>query len=138
MPTNPMHNWLNELGEARRAGVFAPQASGRLPWQVAKAPAVQRGVRGLRLAIPLAAAAAVAIVFVRPSFDDRAPTQLVSGERVAVTAALSTSQAQQLEDCNRDGQVNGKDIACFVSQYADRNESSALQAEALTRRLLGI
>jgi hypothetical protein len=127
MTNDPLGYWLTELGNTRSARVFQPSAAG-LPWQTRPQVIRPRGLRWLRVAVPLAAAAAIAIVVSGPNVHvTTGPTMIADGDRTAGLVA---------EDCNRDGFVNGEDIACFVRhQSAD---GSAPRADDLTRRLLGI
>ncbi|MFO0974444.1 MAG: hypothetical protein U1A27_13535 [Phycisphaerae bacterium] len=132
MTFDPIHDSLTELGQAEAAGVFAQPAAG-LPWERSTSRRLLfHGTRWVRVAIPLAAAAALAIVFVGPSFRHK-PSAPPAGS----TTALVVTADRDASDCNGDGAVNGLDIECFVRQNAG-SRTAALQAEVLTRRLLGI
>src|SRR5215813_9956618 len=62
---DPMDNLLSELGEARSAGVFQETtARTAFPWQARQSSVGLRGLRWLRIAVPLAAAATLAFAFV--------------------------------------------------------------------------
>jgi hypothetical protein len=130
---DPIENLLSDLGEARSAGVFPAEgqaAPAAFPWQARPASAGVRGVRWLRVAVPLAAAATLAFAFVGSGFRRHAAT-----EPKSIPTALVTADA---DDCNGDGRVNGEDIDCFVRQHTAGKGASELQTEAFTRRLLGI
>lgn len=126
---------LMELGAAREAGVFSAPAVAAFPWErSAPRRLVLRSTRWVRLALPLAAAAALGVVVWGPGFRHQQ-----SGTPVVVVPATSAVVAVSPDegDCNRDGAVNGLDIACFVSQKAESGDA-VLQADALARRLLGV
>lgn len=139
MNDKPLHDWLAELGAARSAGAFAPRGAVQ-PWKQTRVPAHYRGIRWLQTAVPLAAAAAIAVAFLVPRLGHVHPMQ-VAGHAVSVpsSTAVADSTSNSIEgDCNGDGLVNGDDIMCFVRQHTDEGKASALQTDELTRRLLGI
>lgn len=140
---------LSTLGHARREGGFSAKAT-LYPWQVAARPAsgLAGSMRWIRVALPLAAAAAVAVVFVGPGlFGNRAVqdsskdvlTATLSEHRDVLADAESvTTDSKQLEcDYNGDGVVDGKDIQAFLDRMQDPNGDPLLQAERLQRCLLG-
>ena len=141
MSRDPIDIFLNELGEARSAGVFQDTtAETAFPWQARQSSVGLRGLRWLRVALPLAVAATLAFAFVGSSFR-RSVNPADSGTKSVSTSlsnALVANGQSDPNDCNGDGVVNGEDIECFISHHSAENRASALQTEAFTRRLLGI
>jgi len=152
MVTNPnnMENALATLGQARRDGVFSAQP-GQYPWQVAaKKKAEKRGRRlgWIRVAVSLAAAAAIAVLFISPNFTkSRQSNELASSLSInapsetaqhLADAEKSTSNAATFDcDYNGDGVVDGRDIQAFVDRLKDIHGDARLQAEFLQKCLLG-
>ncbi len=149
--TDNLERLLATLGEAHRDGAFGGDAA-RFPWQAgepgAQRPA-QRRLAWLWVGAPLAAAAAVAVLFVGPSLFPRQavrevartlPTQLLP-EHPEVLAAVDTTSATAPDECdyNGDGVVNGEDIQALVKhlQESDGEGDPLLEAEMLQRCLLG-
>lgn len=134
-----LESLLNELGAARAAGVFptTDAAPASFPWQTKPATLAHRGLRWVRLAIPVAAAAALAFIFVGPGTSQKNVANLATDGAAPVTTAL-VSVSGRADDCNGDGVVNGLDIECYVRHHADKSQAPELQTEAFTRRLLGI
>jgi hypothetical protein len=148
--TRNLESLLNELGAARAAGVFptADAAPASFPWQTQSAqtqsaqtrPAklTHRGLRWVRLAIPVAAAAALAFIFVGPGTSRKDLAHLTADAPTPVTTAFVSANGARANDCNGDGVVNGLDIECYVRHHAEESRAPELQTEAFTRRLLGI
>jgi hypothetical protein len=149
-PNSPnLESLLATLGQAQREGAFSAPA-GRYPWQVAAARNAhkQAGRFGwVRVAIPLAAAAAVAVLFVGPSLmKSRSGRELAKSSPIALPsetaqhmadAGKSTSNAATFDcDYNGDGKVDGLDIQAFVNRRNDTAGDPALQAEFLQKCLL--
>jgi len=131
---------LNELGAARAAGVFpaTDSAPTSFPWQTKPATLAHRGLRWVRLAVPIAAAAALAFVFVGPGIGRKNAVNLTPDASSTATTALVAANGVRADDCNGDGVVNGLDIECYVRHHAVESRAPELQTEAFTRRLLGI
>lgn len=139
MSTNRLESLLTDLGAARAAGVIPASnrtAPGRFPWETAPASAA-RGLKWARLAVPMAAAAMLAIVFVGPSLRHRSSMPPVAVHDAGMIATTVANHDAVNADCNGDGRVNGDDIQCYISQQAAPSGSAGLQPEELTRRLLG-
>ena len=150
-----IESMLETLGKAHEDGIFA--ASPSFPWtspsprlKVTGLDPRQRSLRWLRVAAPLAAAAAVAVVFVLPNLSSSRNTvsqtnQLVQLSTPTVhvaelaTAAKSTESAPTDEcDYNGDGRVDGADIQAFMRlRMEGANRNPQLEAEVLQRCLLG-
>lgn len=144
---------LGTLGQAERDGVLstspAPSATG-YPWEAgSRADRPLAGRFGwVRVAVPLAAAAAVAVLFVGPSLfqtravqdvarDGLAFVQPAAPEMVADAEAVTTASSKGECDFNGDGVVDGKDIQAFLDRMHDFNGDPLLQADRLQRCLLG-
>ncbi len=143
-PSDPLHPWLSELGCARASGAFANERTRPvekdLPWN----PASSRGTAGIglrlvRRAVPVAAAAALALAVLIPGRMFQREDAAVPGTDSALTPlqAAGVNLDHRGADCNADGVVNGLDIDCFLRQHAASGGASALQTETFTRRLLG-
>ncbi|MBX3394971.1 MAG: hypothetical protein KF841_06350 [Phycisphaerae bacterium] len=143
------------LGEAHESGVFDDQTN-RFPWK-AKVPVAQSGGhrrhQWIWLGSPLAAAAAVAVLFVGPNlFSGRSnsvshvnvPVEIRSQEPelLADNAAVSSASAVVECDFNGDGRVDGLDIQAFadrrqqVAGDPDAERQLLLMADQLTRCML--
>lgn len=135
-----LESLLNELGAARAAGVFptTATASTSFPWQTKSATITHRGLRWVRLAVPIAAAAALAFVYIGLGNGRKNAANLSSDSSTSVTTALVSVSVGNAQDCNGDGVVNGLDIECYVRHHAVETRAPELQTEAFTRRLLGI
>jgi hypothetical protein len=92
----------------------------------------------VRVAVPLAAAAAIALLFVGPVVNPPHPMVTPEGPAVVTTTFASSHASVADADCNGDGVVNGDDIDCFIRRQSEMGEASVVQTEAFTRRLLGI
>ncbi|MFQ5430556.1 MAG: hypothetical protein ACE5E1_09630 [Phycisphaerae bacterium] len=153
--TNDMERLLVTLGEARQAGAFTDAAT-LYPWRdaepVAQSPE-RRRFAWFWVGAPLAAAAAVAVLFVGPDLFSGAasrkaivsvPTTLLT-ERPEAHADAAGINGQRLDDCdyNGDGVVNGLDIQALSDRRHDylgdpRAEREYQRAaERLSRCLLG-
>ena len=137
---NKMESLLATLGDAREAGVFTSEAT-RYPWRT-EAVAIQN--RGRRRSSwfwvggPVAAAAAVAVLFVGPNlFPGQASSDvalngsnLISPVQPELHAdAASPNSSPEVWDCdfNGDGVVNGLDIQAL----ADRRTSVSGDPDAI-------
>lgn len=148
--TQTLEGMLTTLGQAHRDGAFAA-VSKAYPWQAAEPRAAKLSAnrfRWVRVAMPLAAAAAVAVVFVGPSlfgtraFDDMAKdgiaaVQSESPKTIVDAEAVTTARLKVECDFNGDGVVDGMDIQAFIDRIPDANGDPLLQAERLQRCLLG-
>jgi hypothetical protein len=150
--TDPMETMLATLGLAQRDGAFSCAAA-RYPWQSDGGnEAVSRRHRRLNwvgVAIPLAAAAAVAVLFVGPSlFDSKTVHQIARNipatvmpsqpEVLAEVQPAATSSAEAADcDYNGDGVIDGRDIQAFVDRLQQTGGDPDLQREYLQRCLLG-
>lgn len=148
--TRTLEGMLNTLGQAHRDGALAASPKG-LPWVAVKQqakPAATDHFRWVRVALPLAAAAAVAVVFVGPSLfgtravldmaqDGIAVVQPGQPETVADAGAVTTASTKVECDFNGDGVVDGMDIQAFIDRLQDTAGDPLLQAERLQRCLLG-
>jgi hypothetical protein len=141
---------LSQLGEARRDGVFSAEQR-PYPWQTLQ-PEANREAGGrfawVRIAAPLAAAAAVALVFVAPGLlGDRAVHEAVQDgiavlqtdePAIVADAGDVTTKASGLHcDFNGDGLVDGRDIQALVNRMKDADGAFELEAEQLQQCLLG-
>jgi hypothetical protein len=145
-----MEDTLATLGQARQAGVFST-ASAAYPWKTAatrRADQTARRFGWVRVAVPLAAAAAVAVLFVGPNLmksrqvQDIAQTSPINlpsatANQMADAGKPATSAATFDCDYNGDGVVDGRDIQAFVNRLKDMQGDPLLQAEYLQRCLLG-
>jgi hypothetical protein len=147
---NRLERLLETLGDAQRDGVFAPQAR-VFPWEVAASKkADHRAARfsWVRVAIPLAAAAMVAVVFVAPNLMKRRQGQDIArtmpihlpsetGQHMA-DAEKSPSSAATIDcDYNGDGVIDGRDIQAFVTRLQELQGDAEVQARHLQKCLLG-
>ena len=149
---DPLHQMLERLGQAHRDGVFSASSSS-YPWQ---RPALKvtglesRRTAWVRVGLPLAAAAAVAVVFVGPNlFNTRktveriaanvpTPNKTVELAELAGSAAVTTGTEESVQcDYNGDGTIDGRDIQAFVDRLSDIGGNPRLEAEYLQRCLLG-
>jgi hypothetical protein len=149
---NQMEAMLETLGMAQRDGIFSVCAT-RYPWQaVGEDQAHSRPHRRLnwmRVAIPLAAAAAVAVLFVWPSlFENTAVNEIAVNipatvmpaqpEALAEAQPVATSPARAVDcDYNGDGQIDGRDIQAFIDRVQEAGGSLDLEKDYLQRCLLG-
>lgn len=145
-----LEGMLATLGEARLGGAFLADAAPK-PWQGVRTQVYSLSARRfawLRVAAPLAAAAAVAIVFVGPSLLGTRTVQDMAGNSLValgphqpdvVADAGSIATTAQAPDCdyNSDGVVDGRDIQAFVNRLQAAGGNPDLQSEYLQRCLLG-
>ena len=153
LPLDEMEHLLAELGRAAREGAFDASAT-MYPWRTAEPEAprfTHRRFAWMRVAVPLAAAAVVAVLFVGPSLwhletvrevaENVAATDssTAKSEQPAVPAEPVLTTTHETLDCdyNGDGQVDGNDIQAFVNQLRDTKGDPILEAEYLKRCLLG-
>ncbi|MCB9852968.1 MAG: hypothetical protein H6819_07720 [Phycisphaerales bacterium] len=141
LQTNNMEHLLATLGEARQNGAFAGGAAG-YPWQ-ARAAATQSSPKSWQARLwkvgPLAAAAAVAVLFVGPKFASEDGSPIVSDNvaikdssgRPETSSSESPSTAAKLKgDYNEDGVVNGLDAQALIEKL-NRGEASMEDAAEL-------
>jgi hypothetical protein len=140
---------LTLLGEADRDGAFSGGGD-RYPWRAAEPEATSLSHRRFawaRVAVPLAAAAAVAVLFVGPSLwspqvvhevaENSLDTDgILKPVQPAVPVAVATTREGGDCDYNGDGHVDGKDIQAFVTSLKDVGGDPMLEAEYLRRCLL--
>jgi len=137
------------LGEAHREGAFSDDAV-QYPWQTAK-PEVSRLTHRrfawARVAVPLAAAATVAVLFVGPRLwepqvvHEMAENALDTGvfekpEQPLTAESVPTTVEAVSCDYNGDGLVDGKDIQAFVSSLEEAGGDPSTAAKYLQRCLL--
>lgn len=143
-----IENALTRLGEAHRAGAFAGQ-KGTYPWQTARGAAAKPAHRfaWVRVAASLAAAAAVAVVFIGPSLMTLRQTREIPGNlpvamptetvNVVAEAPAPTAPVHRDEcDFNGDGVVNGLDIQSFVARQSETSGAPQVDAATFERCLL--
>lgn len=148
---NNMETMLVALGKAQRDGVFPPAAA-RYPWQAESREVTSLGrgpMRWVKVAIPLAAAAAIAVLFVGPSlFESTAVNEIAQSipatvmpsepEALAEAQPVATTSAQTFDcDYNGDGQIDGRDIQAFVDRLETSGGDMQLRKEYLRHCLLG-
>ncbi len=140
---------LTLLGEADRDGAFSGGGN-RYPWRTAEPEAASLSHRRFawaRVAVPLAAAAAVAVLFVGPSLWSpqlvhEVAENILDADGIlkpvqpAVADPVATTTESGDCDYNGDGHVDGKDIQAFVSSLKDVGGDPLLEAEYLRRCLL--
>jgi hypothetical protein len=147
-----MEHLLTELGRAHREGAFSAPAR-EFPWRTAEPEAprfTHRRFAWIRVAAPLAAAAAIAIVFAGPSLRKPQAAHEVADNAVANDRSIKPEQpvvekeavtrtTQKALDCdyNGDGVVDGNDIQAFVNRLKDIEGDPQLEVEYLQRCLLG-
>lgn len=140
-----LEGMLAILGEAHRDGAFRASTAGQ-PW-IRKANAAPR-LHWVRVAAPLAAAAAVAVVFVGPNLfgtraghemaqDGLAAIQPDQPEMLADAGVVTTAPKASDCDFNGDGVIDGLDIQALVNRIQEIEGDPLLQAEQLQRCLLG-
>jgi hypothetical protein len=149
--TSQLEAMLETVGRAHRAGAFSADAA-RLPWQGDSRETVRlthRRLAWVRVAVPLAAAAAVAVLFVGPSLFETTAVDEITGTIPSVVmpdqpeafaeAEPTPTTAQTLHECdyNGDGRVDGKDIQAFVNRVQDTGGDLELETEKFQRCLLG-
>jgi len=109
-----LESLLVTLGDARQAGAF-DSATTSYPWQAttvsAQSPKQSWQARFWKV-VPLAAAAAVAVLFVGPSWAPEGGNSLVQNTNDAVTGPETRNVIEG--DFNGDGVRNGKDIQAMI------------------------
>jgi len=144
--TDNMEHLLATLGEARQNGAFADQAAG-YPWQ-AKVTATQSSPKSWQARLwkvgPLAAAAAVAVLFVTPHWFSRDGGPIVSDNvvidgnsgRPETPASETSAPADKLKfDFNGDGVVNSLDSQPLMD-LLERGEASMSDLDEFKDQLL--
>ncbi len=153
--TEPIESLLGELGRAQRESAFSSDSE-RYPWRMDEPVAESRSHRHFgwaRVAVPLAAAAAVAVLFVGPSlFETNGVHEMseltvpsvvsnpmdVSAEMPAVDDSAATTAEAVDCDYNGDGRIDGQDIQAFLDRAtAGADGDLELETEFLQRCLLG-
>ncbi|MBK8270026.1 MAG: hypothetical protein IPK83_17705 [Planctomycetes bacterium] len=142
---NNMDSLLAMLGEAHQSGAFASGAS-RFPWHAQTVVAQSRNPRRhpwVWVGAPLAAAAAVAVLFVGPSlfsgrttpnFAQNVPVELRSDEpELVADAAAATTLAVVDCDFNGDGLIDGQDIQAYADLRQKVAGDPAASAELLRK-----
>ncbi len=115
-----IQGWLVQLGKAHREVAFSSDAA-RYPWQTAELQAnrpTHRRFAWVRVAVPLAAAAAVAVLFVVPSvFTGQAAepsvdvvAEAVTPEGPKATIAVAGGLTAPCDDYRGDGDYNGDGV----------------------------
>lgn len=143
-----MENLLVTLGQARREGAFS--TSSACPWKAAASHRSERSAGRFgwaRIAVPLAAAAAVAVLFVAPNLRNSRQSQTASNSPISLPSETANQLADAGQpqasaatfDCdyNGDGVIDGRDIQAFVDRLKDIHGDPRMQAEFLQRCLLG-
>lgn len=146
LQTNNMEHLLATLGEARQNGAFAGGAAG-YPWQ-ARAAATQSSPKSWQARLwkvgPLAAAAAVAVLFVGPRFaswdgspivSDNVAIDVNSGRPETSASELLPTAVRLKGDYNEDGVVNGLDAQALMEKIR-AGEASAEDAAELPQLML--
>ncbi len=149
--TRQMEHMLAALGKAHREGAFTREAT-PCPWRAAEPEVTgltHRRFRWASVAVPLAAAAAIAVLFVGPSlWSPRAVHEVAEknlandplakpAEVPAAVEAVTTTPEDVDCDYNGDGRVDGRDIQALVNKLRDADGDPILEAEQLQRCLLG-
>lgn len=148
--TDSIETLLSRLGKARREGAFQHATAG-YPWQsggTGETVVRHRRLGWLRVGMPLAAAAAIAVLFVGPSlFEGTAVDNIAQNiqptvmpaqpEAFAEAQPVSTTSAQTIDcDYNGDGRIDGQDIQAFVDRLTESGGDLELQKDYLRRCLL--
>ena len=128
--TDNLGTLLTKLGEAHQHGVFQSRVN-PYPWLAVEHDGSLLAVRRfawVRVAIPLAAAAAVAVLFVGPSLwsppavNDQVAQNALAPDLAAKPApperGTGTTTPVAVSDCdyNHDGVVDGKDIQAMIDR----------------------
>lgn len=147
--TDNLEQLLAKLGRAHQHGLFEAEV-GKYPWHTADRDGSHLTIRRLawaRVAVPLAAAAAVVVLFVGPSLWNSTVTHEVAMNTPAtdlaeqpihpvVAESAPTPVAAETCDYNGDGVIDGKDIQALVDRLQDFDGDPILEAEYLQRCLL--
>ncbi len=145
-----LESLLATLGEAHQAGAFKGDAA-RYPWQLDRVEAQSPGHTRFAwfwVGAPLAAAAAVAILFVGPHFFSQQAARKIAmtvqnnlqpvQPELHVAEAVPTSRSSiNCRDYNGDGVVDGGDIQGFVDHLRDTGGDPQAKEEFIQRCLLG-
>ncbi len=134
---------LNNLGKAHRDGAFSSDPA-RYPWQTAKPEVTglaRRRFAWARVAVPLSAAAVVAILFVAPSLLNTPAVDSLAKNIPVLPEVVQEGSAEVVlaENCdfNHDGVVNARDISAFNRRALEGSvEDLQLEEEAFLRCLL--
>jgi hypothetical protein len=145
---NNMENLLGRLAEARKAGAFNADAA-RYPWKAQNTPAKhQVQFKWLRVAVPVAAAAAVAFLLLGPTqFNHPVTTEVADNVRAhspaskSIVAPINPTAPVGARvvgcDYNGDGVVDGLDIQAFLNHLKENAGDPQIEAEYLQHCLLG-
>lgn len=152
-PQTELDGLLAQLGKAHADGAFSGKAA--YPWRADRRSTASRSVdrsahrwSWVRVAVPLAAAAAVAVLFVLPNLSGTSAIPEIARDGLAVVnpetpntfadAEPATSQGRAPDcDYNGDGVIDGRDIQALVDQLRDTGGDPVVKAEYLQRCLLG-
>lgn len=144
--TDSMDHLLATLGEARQNGAFAGAAAG-YPWEARTAVKAQSLTEARHSRLwkvgPLAAAAAVAVLFVMPKWGSQDGSPIMtdnvrvtdSTERPETLAPSATGPEKLDCDFDGDGVVNGLEIQHLIEKIRS-GEATIGQADELARCLL--
>lgn len=146
-----IQGWLVQLGKAHREVAFSSDAA-RYPWQTAELQAdrpTHRRFAWVRVAVPLAAAAAVAVLFVVPSvFTEpvaepnvdvvvEAVTPEEPEATIAVASGLTAPSGLSGDfDYNGDGELDGRDIQAYLDWVQRSGGDVGLETERFRDSLL--
>lgn len=136
-----IQSWLNDLGTAHREGAFSSDAA-RYPWRTAQLEVTgltQRRFAWVRVAVPLAAAAVVALLFITPSLLNTPTVDGLAKNIPALPEVQKTPNDVVLADCdyNGDGVYDGRDIQAFNSKALEGSvEDIQLERDVFLRCLM--
>lgn len=147
--TDNLGTLLTKLGKAHQDGVFQSRVN-PFPWLATEPDGSHLAVRRfawVRVAIPLAAAAAVAVLFVGPTLwsppviktlaENTLATDVIAEPAHPVSGTGTTTQVEALDcDYNRDGVVDGKDIQAMIDRLNVIGGDPLLEKELFVRCLL--
>ncbi len=126
---------LNNLGKAHRDGAFSGDAA-RYPWQTAKPEVTglaRRRFAWARVAVPLSAAAVVAILFVAPSLLNTPAVDSIARNLPVLNEDVQKGPADvvlaEFCDYNQDGVSNGRDIQAFLKSRTLESSGEELRFE---------
>lgn len=149
--TDNLELLLTKLGQASREGALVSEA-GRYPWRTVEPeviPLTNRRFAWVRMMVPLAAAAAVAVLFVGPALwnpqaaQDLADNVHAGGSFAEPERPVETPQQPVAQDAdvncdyNNDGVVDGKDIQAWIDSRRGTEGDWTQEVEQFKRCLLG-
>ena len=145
LQTNNMEHLLATLGEARQNGAFESGAAG-YPWQ-ARTAATQSSPKSWQARLwkvgPLAAAAAVAVLFVGPQWGSEDGSPIGSGNAIVDSSVRPETHASESSDStgkskfdyNDDGVVNSLDSQALI-RLIEIGEAQMSDVDAFKDHLL--